>query len=162
MPDSDKTPRVSVIIPCYGGERFVVAAVESVLAQTEPRVEVIVVDDHSPDGSRAVLEPLLSNPRVRLLTHNENRGIAAARNTGLRTSDAEFIGFLDQDDLWLPGKIELPLGVFADGPARPRSQQCEPAVSRRTLRLTLIPSRLCASLTNQTVFSHGDTEGAYA
>jgi len=116
MPDPQEQPRVSAIIPCYKGEAYVVDAVESVLAQTAPRVEAIVVDDASPDASVALLEPLLSDPRVRLLRHDTNRGIAAARNTGLRASSAEFVGFLDQDDLWLPDKVERQLAVFDDGP----------------------------------------------
>ncbi len=116
MPDPHEPPRVSAIIPCYKGERYILDAVESVLAQTTPRVEVIVVDDASPDASVALLEPLLSDPRVRLLRHDENRGIAAARNTGLRASSAEFVGFLDQDDLWLPDKVERQLAVFDGGP----------------------------------------------
>ncbi len=115
MPSSPETPKVSAIIPCYKGERFVVDAVESVLAQTEPLVEVIVVDDCSPDASVQTLEPLLSDPRVRLLQHDENRGISAARNTGIRASTAEFVGFLDHDDLWLPWKIERQLAVFDAG-----------------------------------------------
>ncbi len=117
MPGPHETPRVSVIIPCYNGERFVVDAVESVLAQTEPRVEAIVVDDCSSDSSVELLEPLLSDSRLRILRHSGNRGIAAARNTGIRASEAEFVGLLDQDDLWLPEKIALQLAAFDDGPS---------------------------------------------
>ncbi len=117
MPDPHAPPRVSAIIPCYKGERYVADAVDSVLAQTEPRVEAILIDDGSPDASVAVLEPFLSDPRVRLLRHDQNRGIAAARNTGLRASSAEFVGFLDQDDLWLPDKVERQLAVFDEGPS---------------------------------------------
>ncbi len=109
-------PRVSAIIPCYRGERYIADAVESVLAQTDPRVEAIVIDDASPDASVSAIEPLLDDPRVRLLRHPENRGIAAARNTGIRASRSEFIGFLDQDDLWLPDRIERQLAVFDAGP----------------------------------------------
>jgi len=116
MPGPHETPRVSAIIPCYNGERFVADAVRSVLAQTESRVEAIVVDDCSSDSSVEVLESLLSDPRLRILRHSGNRGIAAARNTGIRASSAEFIGLLDQDDLWLPGKIERQLQAFSDGP----------------------------------------------
>ncbi len=110
MPGPRETPRVSAVIPCYNGERYVVDAVESVFAQTEPRVEVIVVDDCSSDSSVALLEPLLSDPRLRILRHSGNRGIAAARNTGIRASSAEFVGLLDQDDLWLPDKIVYGMG----------------------------------------------------
>jgi glycosyltransferase involved in cell wall biosynthesis len=117
MADSHTVPKVSAIIPFYKGERFVADAVRSVLAQTEPSVEAIVIDDGSPDSASDALGPLLADPRVRLLTHERNRGIAAARNTGLRASDAEFVGFLDQDDLWLPEKTERQLAVFDGSPA---------------------------------------------
>ncbi len=117
MPGPHETPRVSAIIPCYNGERYVVDAVESVLAQTESRVEAIVVDDCSSDRSVARLEPLLSDPRLRILRHSGNRGIAAARNTGIRASDAEFVGLLDQDDLWLPEKTARQLAAFDEGPS---------------------------------------------
>lgn len=113
MPD---TPRVSAIIPCFNGERYIADAVRSVLAQTEPSVEAIVIDDASPDGSVDALASLLEDPRVRLIRHDENRGIAAARNTGIRASSAEFIGLLDQDDLWLPEKTAKQLAVFDRSP----------------------------------------------
>ena len=96
------TPQVSVVIPHYRGKRFVGAAIESVLVQHDTDTEVIVVDDGSGDDSVAALEAL-AEPRVRVVRHAHNRGIGAARNTGLQHARADLIAFLDQDDLWLPG-----------------------------------------------------------
>ncbi len=96
---------VSVIVPCYNGERFVGAAIDSVLAQSG-NLEVVVVDDGSTDGSREVLGARLTDPRVRVERHETNRGIAAARNTGLAAAQGEFVGFLDQDDCWMPGRLK--------------------------------------------------------
>ena len=99
-------PLVSVIIPVYRGEQFVVQAVQSVLDQRYPNVEIIIVNDGSPDRSRDVLAPLLDRPNVRYVEQN-NAGVAAARNAGLRLAKGEFIGLVDQDDLWYPDKLDL-------------------------------------------------------
>jgi glycosyltransferase involved in cell wall biosynthesis len=108
------TPRVSVVIPCFNGERFIAGAIECVLGQTFDELEVIVVDDGSDDGSREQIGRFADDPRVRVATHAENRGIAAARNTGIRTASASMIGFLDQDDVWKPEKIAKQVAVLDD------------------------------------------------
>ncbi len=110
--DNTSHPRVSVVIPCYNGERFVAEAIQSVLDQSMRDFEIIVVDDGSRDGSRAVVAKYLDDRRVRHVEHAENRGIAAARNTGIKEARSEFIAFLDQDDLWYPEKLEKQLQVF--------------------------------------------------
>lgn len=96
-----RSPNVSVIIPVYNGAHYLAAAIESVLAQTYPHYELIVVDDGSTDGSGAVARAYTA---VRLITQS-NQGVAAARNTGIAAAGGELIAFLDQDDLWLPGKL---------------------------------------------------------
>jgi glycosyltransferase involved in cell wall biosynthesis len=92
---------VSVVLPAFNGERFLAEAIESVLAQTWSPVQLIVVDDGSTDASgeiaRAYPITCLRQP---------NRGVAAARNRGLEAAQGELISFLDQDDLWLPRKLE--------------------------------------------------------
>jgi glycosyltransferase involved in cell wall biosynthesis len=103
------TRRVSVVIPCFRGERFIGDAIASVLSQEGAEVEVVVVDDGSPDASADVVEAI-DDSRVRLLRHDRNRGIAAARNTGLGAVSGELVAFLDQDDLWLPGRLSAQLG----------------------------------------------------
>ena len=106
-------PLVSAVIPTYNRTFQTVAAVESVLAQTYPNVEVIVVDDGSNDGSSEFVEDFVhrksaSGHRV-FFFRQPNQGASAARNTGVANAQGEFIGFLDSDDVWLPEKLEWQL-----------------------------------------------------
>jgi glycosyltransferase involved in cell wall biosynthesis len=107
---------VSVVIPCYNGERFVTDAIESVLDQTRGPVEIIVVDDGSSDGSVALVERYAAAGQVVDVRHETNRGIAAARNTGVRAARGRYIGFLDQDDLWCKEKTARLLPLFENDP----------------------------------------------
>lgn len=102
------TPRLSVVIPTYNRSEFLTAAVESVLAQEEVAVEVIVVDDGSTDDTRAVVENSAARwgERVRYLWQ-ENAERSVARNHGLRHARGEFVAFLDSDDLWRPRHARL-------------------------------------------------------
>lgn len=97
-------PRISVIIPVYNGERYFARTIESVLAQTYSAMEIVVVDDGSRDSSQDVVARYLNHTNVRLITQ-ENAGVAAARNTGIRAATGDYIALLDQDDLWLPDKL---------------------------------------------------------
>src|SRR4051794_8654152 len=99
----DERHGVAVIIPTFNYARFVGRAVQSVLDQTFPPAEVIVVDDGSTDATAGVLESFGS--RITVL-RQQNRGVAAARNLGVRHSTAPLLAFLDADDLWLPRKLE--------------------------------------------------------
>jgi glycosyltransferase involved in cell wall biosynthesis len=104
-------PKVSVVIPTYNCAAFLPIAIESVLAQTYRDFEIIVVDDGSTDATSEVIAPYLD--RVQFIMQ-ENKGVAAARNTGIRASRGEFIAWLDADDTWLPDKLTLQLPRFAD------------------------------------------------
>lgn len=95
--------QVSAILPVHNGERFLAAAVESILAQDFPACEVIAVDDGSADSSVAILEKF---PQVRLFRQS-NQGVAAARNFGVSQAKGNAFAFLDQDDLWTPAKLRL-------------------------------------------------------
>ncbi len=97
-------PRVSVIMPVYNTERYVEGAIRSVLDQTYPDLELVVVDDGSRDSSLEICRRF-TDPRVLVVTQ-ENRGLAAARNAGLRQSHGEYVGILDSDDLWIDTKLE--------------------------------------------------------
>jgi glycosyltransferase involved in cell wall biosynthesis len=97
-----KPPPVSVIIPCYNYGRFLAEAIESVLSQDHPAVEVIVVDDGSTDNTREVVAGF--GDRVRCI-HQENAGVSAARNTGIRAASHDLIALLDADDTFLPGML---------------------------------------------------------
>jgi glycosyltransferase involved in cell wall biosynthesis len=92
---------VSVVIPCYRQAHFLPGAIESVIAQTYPRVEIIVVDDGSPDETEKVVARY---PGVRYL-RQRNKGLSAARNAGLARSRGVYIAFLDADDRLTPGAL---------------------------------------------------------
>ena len=96
-------PFFSVVIPAYNRAEPLRRAVESVLAQTFRDFELIVVDDGSGDDTPRLEEEYRG--RLRYL-RQENRGVSAARNLGIRMSSSPHIAFLDSDDLWLPGKLE--------------------------------------------------------
>lgn len=95
-------PEISVLIPTYNRASLLSQTVQSALAQTGVDHEVIVVDDGSTDDSQSLLEAL--GPRTRCF-RQENRGVSSARNCALRQSSAEFVLFLDSDDLLLPGAL---------------------------------------------------------
>jgi glycosyltransferase involved in cell wall biosynthesis len=99
-------PRIAVIIPTYNRARLLERAVRSVIHQTFRDFEAVVVDDGSTDDTAEL--PLFKNPdpRLRYMQLPENRGVAAARNAGVRATSAPWIAFLDSDDEWLPRKLE--------------------------------------------------------
>ena len=101
-----RSPTISVIIPVYNGEAFLAEAIGSVLAQTQPATEVLVVDDGSTDGSIKVAEGF--GERVRLL-RQANQGASAARNHGIRAARGELLAFLDADDRFVPEALALQL-----------------------------------------------------
>lgn len=106
-------PLVSVIVPTRNRPEETVRAVASVLSQTVDDIEVIVVDDASTDHTRDAVRSI-PDDRVQLLRHPEQRGGAAARNTGLEQAAAKIVAFLDSDDEWYPKKLELQLPLFED------------------------------------------------
>lgn len=96
-------PGVSVIIPCYNYARFLGAALDSVLAQTWPNVEVIVIDDGSPDNTGKVAARY--GERIRYI-HQENQGLSASRNNGIGFASHDYLALLDADDEWEPTCLE--------------------------------------------------------
>lgn len=102
---------VSVVIPVHNGERFLAEAIDSVAAQRYPHVEILVVDDGSTDGSAAI-----ARRRPVRYRRQPNQGVAAARNTGIDVARGELIAFLDQDDVWLPHKLETQVAYLAERP----------------------------------------------
>jgi GalNAc5-diNAcBac-PP-undecaprenol beta-1,3-glucosyltransferase len=101
-------PTVSVVIATYNRAGMVGTAIRSVLEQTRPDLELIVVDDCSPDDTRQIVAAI-DDPRIRYLRHPHNRGLPAGRNTGIRRARGEFVAFLDDDDTWRPTKLERQL-----------------------------------------------------
>ncbi|WP_323191217.1 glycosyltransferase family 2 protein [Halostella sp. PRR32] len=101
-------PKVTVIIPTYNRAETLPRAVDSALDQTFEDLEVLVVDDGSTDETRELLDSY-SDPRVRTIAHETNRGANVARNTGIENARGEYVAFLDSDDEWYPGKVSRQL-----------------------------------------------------
>ena len=110
---NEDLPLISIIIPTYNGENFIRGAIESVLAQGYPALEIIVVDDGSVDGTQQLIESLSAD--IRYYRQVQNRGPAAARNIGIRDAAGEFIAFLDVDDCWPEGNLKLLLEEITSG-----------------------------------------------
>lgn len=104
---------VTVVVPTYNRAGWLPATVASVLQQTRPPDEVLVVDDGSTDDTEAVCRAF--PPPVRYL-RQRNAGVSAARNHGVREARGEWIAFLDSDDLWEPAKLEVQLAAHAAAP----------------------------------------------
>jgi glycosyltransferase involved in cell wall biosynthesis len=140
-------PLVSVIIPSYNAARFLPDALESVLAQTYPHYEIIVVDDGSTDNTAQVVQPYLL--RIRYLKQ-DNRGIGAARNAAIAMSRGDFIALLDADDLWLPHKLALQVSLMLPETGLVGSSRAETDPSGTLTRGVsyeelLVRNRFCAS-----------------
>lgn len=95
---------ISVITPVYQGERCILQTLQSVLKQTYPYFELIVVDDGSTDSTLHLLNKYVRDPRVKIFSQ-KNQGTATARNLGIQKAKGDYIAFLDADDLWLPEKL---------------------------------------------------------
>ena len=104
MAEHDSGASVGAIIPAHNAAGFVRDAIESVLAQSRPVVDCVVVDDGSTDGTAAAAEAF--GPPVRLV-RQENRGVSSARNRGAADTDGALLAFLDADDRWLPDRLKL-------------------------------------------------------
>ena len=97
-----KAGLVSIITPCYNGEKYIRETIDSVIAQTYPDWEMIIVDDGSKDNSAAIVREYADkDPRIQLI-QQANAGSAAARNNGIRRAEGQYIALLDADDLWHP------------------------------------------------------------
>ncbi|MCD6400322.1 MAG: glycosyltransferase [Anaerolineales bacterium] len=110
---SEKCPTVSVIIPSYNREHQVGRAIQSVLDQTYKDFEIIVIDDGSIDNTEKVVKSF-NDERVKYIRQGSNGGAAAARNTGIKIAQGEYIAFQDSDDEWFPEKLEKQMKVFED------------------------------------------------
>ncbi len=108
---SGVAPLVSVVIPTYNGTRYLAETLESALAQTYPRIEIIVIDDGSFDDTAKVAQ---SHPVTYI--YQANRGISAARNAGIKHSQGEYILFLDHDDRLLPEAVATGVKILEEHP----------------------------------------------
>ena len=102
----DEPVAISVIIPAYRAEKSLEQCLGSVCDQTFSHFECLVVDDASPDSSLAIANRFVERDgRFRIIRHNSNKGVSAARNTGLRSAIGDFVLFLDSDDVLLSGAL---------------------------------------------------------
>lgn len=109
-------PLVTAVIPTFDRARLLLRAVRSALEQDYRPLEIIVVDDHSGDGTPELLAPLAARGELKVIRHEKNLGVSAARNTGIRAGRGEMLAFLDSDDEWLPGKIGVQVDYLLKNP----------------------------------------------
>lgn len=107
-----QSPLVSVVIPVYNCERYLVSSIDSVLHQSYEPIELIVVDDGSTDGSEEIIRHYSNLTAFR----QSHKGVSAARNLGVSKASGEYIAFLDADDLWLEKKIESQVRFLKEKP----------------------------------------------
>jgi len=108
-----ENPLISVIVPVHNGEKFIGQAIENILSQNYPAIEILMVDDGSTDNSRKVIEKLKVDVRC---FYQPNSGPAAARNRAIRDVSGEYIAFLDVDDLWPERNLDMLMKVLLDEP----------------------------------------------
>lgn len=113
-------PAVTVLLPVFNGAEFIQESVDSILAQTLPDMELLVIDDGSHDDTRAILARI-DHPRFRTLLLAENGGQANALNQGWQQSDSDFVALMDADDIALPQRLEKQLQLMK---SRPRVAAC--------------------------------------
>ncbi len=115
------SPLVSVIIPTYKNRGGLVSSIESVLTQTLSDVEIIVVDDNGLGSTEqlstaSIMQKYVSNPKIVYIPHEINKNGAAARTTGIKAANGDYIAFLDDDDCFLPEKLERQVAFLHDNP----------------------------------------------
>ena len=115
MTADERTPRVSVVMAVHDGERYIGAAVDSVLAQRFSDLELIVVDDGSTDRSIAIVRER-ADPRVRVITNGRNLGLAPSLNIGVGEARGEFVARLDCDDVAMPQRLERQVAFMDANP----------------------------------------------
>lgn len=105
--------KISVIIPVYNGEKVIAQAIESILKQTRPADEIVVVDDGSTDNTRRILETYADRIKYKVVS---NGGCASARNVAIKMSSGDWIAFLDSDDIWYTEKLETQMKILDQYP----------------------------------------------
>ncbi|MBN1870654.1 MAG: glycosyltransferase [Candidatus Omnitrophica bacterium] len=105
---------ISVIMPTYNYAQYLSRAIDSVLAQTYKDFEIIVIDDGSTDHTKEVLRPYMDKIRY---VYQQNQGIAAARNRGIKEAQGKWIAFLDSDDSWVPEKLAIQADIMVKDPS---------------------------------------------
>jgi len=114
-----KKPTVSINLCCYNGEKYLREALESIIAQTYKDWELVIINDGSRDSTESIIKKYINKGYPIIYHYQENHGLGYSRNEALKLSSGELIAFIDQDDMWMPEKIEKQVSIF----------QCDPAVS---------------------------------
>jgi glycosyltransferase involved in cell wall biosynthesis len=104
-------PKVSIIIPTWNRPDLLPRAIKSVLSQVYQDFEIIIIDDGQKKSAENIVRQF-NDSRIRYIRHQEEEGGAAARNTGIKTAKADFIAFLDDDDEWVPEKLDTQMKLF--------------------------------------------------
>lgn len=110
-----REPLVSVIVPAYKAEKYILEALESIKKQTYSNWEIVVVEDAWNDKTEEIVEKfaeMVGSLRVQFVRHSFNKGIAATRNTGISLSKGEYIAWLDHDDIWLPNHLQINISAL--------------------------------------------------
>ncbi|MFC4949015.1 glycosyltransferase family 2 protein [Pseudonocardia sp. GCM10023141] len=151
MGSTGRRPTVSVVVPCYRYGRYVTQTVQSVLRNEHVDIDVLVIDDASPDDSWSVVEALPRlDPRIRVVRHEQNRGLIATANEGLQQAEGDYVVLLSADDAlapcWLDRGIDLlertPAASFALGPVRVFEGDLLPTVRKlRDVKSVVYPGR---------------------
>ena len=113
-----QSPWLSVVLPVYNGERYLAAALESVLSQSDESIETLVSDDGSSDASIAITRSLSDGDRIRLIEGPRKGNWVANSNFAVRQARGQFVSFLHQDDLWLPGRVRSIRAAVSRSPSR--------------------------------------------
>ena len=108
-------PLVSVVMPVYNVEQYIEQAVWSVIDQTYGNFELIIVDDESPDDSIELIKNRYHDVRIKII-RQKNRGLAGARNTGIRHAKGDYIALLDSDDFWQADKLQKQIAIMQSNP----------------------------------------------
>lgn len=140
MPAHGESCLISVIIPTYNRAALVKRAIESVLAQTYSRLEIVVVDDASSDDTANVINSMRDG-RIRYLPQQENAGASTSRNIGVQAATGEYVAYLDSDDTWEPTKVERQLAAVHSRPDPSRVVCYTQTIIDNGVSKTFMPSR---------------------
>lgn len=103
---------VTIVTPAYNAAAYLQATIESILSQTYPHWELLIIDDCSTDDTVKVASTFLGDKRIRLLRQSENQGAISARNRGILEAKGQYVAFLDSDDLWRPTKLAVQIDAM--------------------------------------------------
>lgn len=167
---------ISVIIPAYKARKYLSECLESIARQTLPPKEILVIDDASPEPVDDIVEDFARRagyPSIHLFKHGMNRGQAAARNTGIRNAEGEFLAFLDSDDLWAANHLEnvagsmlkenadlvfSPASLFRASPDEPFKHEERPMTPDELAIRPLALLRRCFIITSSTIVRSAKTK----